>query len=275
MLDALQAVLRTIERPIIAVSGGVDSVTLAAVAAATLDDVLLMHAASAAVPREATERLERLAAARNWKLEIVDAGEFADRRYRENPVNRCFFCKSNLYGTIAARTDRQILSGANLDDLGEYRPGLHAARRHSVRHPYIEAQIGKRVVRAIARDLGLREVAELAASPCLSSRVETGIRIEESTLAFIHAVERQIQSELTPLTVRCRLRAGAVVVELDEATLHGLSPGVAGRVHSIVKDQPNAPLDLPVLLQPYRNGSAFLKDGPGKERPAALQDGSI
>jgi uncharacterized protein len=262
MLETLHAVLRHIERPVIAVSGGVDSVTLAAVAAQTCDDTLLMHAASAAVPREATERLQRMAAARNWQLQILDAGEFADPRYRENPVNRCFFCKTNLYGKIAARTDRQILSGANLDDLGEYRPGLDAARRHSVRHPYIEAQIDKRAVRAIARDLGLREVAELPASPCLSSRVETGIRIEESALAFIHAVERQIQTELTPRTVRCRLRAGAVVVELDEATLYGLSSGAAGRVHAIVKDQPQGPAKLPVLLEPYRNGSAFLTDKP-------------
>jgi uncharacterized protein len=263
MLETLRALLRSIVSPTIAVSGGVDSVTLAAVAAQTCDDTLLVHAASPAVPREATERLTRLATERRWNLQIVDAGEFADPRYRDNPVNRCFYCKSNLYATIAARTGRQILSGANMDDLGEYRPGLDAAREHSVRHPFIEAHIGKLAVRAIAHDLGLHEVAELPASPCLSSRVETGIRIEEATLTFIHAVERMIQTELAPRTVRCRVRAGAVVIELDEPTLRGMTKAATGRAQSIVREQPNRPLEMPILFQPYRNGSAFLKDGHG------------
>jgi len=253
-------VLNAIANPVIAVSGGVDSVTLAAVASQICANTLLMHAVSPAVPREASARLERLAALRNWSLEIVDAGEFADPRYRENPRNRCFFCKTNLYATIAARTNRQILSGANLDDLGEYRPGLDAARQHSVRHPYIEAHIGKGAVRAIARDLGLREVAELPASPCLSSRVETGIRIEEATLAFIHDVERGIHAELAPATVRCRVRAEAVVIELDQATLDALSNEAALRVRSIVEQQPHRPARLPIRVEPYRNGSAFLPD---------------
>jgi uncharacterized protein len=261
MLDALRTLLRSIPTPAIAVSGGVDSVTLAAVATESCRETSLIHAVSPAVPPEATERLQRLAARRGWRLQIVDAGEFADPRYRENPLNRCFFCKTNLYRTIAQQTDQQILSGANMDDLGEYRPGLDAARLHGVRHPYIEARLGKLAVRGLARELGLREVAELPASPCLSSRVETGIRIEKATLAFIHAVERKISAELNPRTVRCRVRAGAVVVELDEPTLYALTGGQARRVHSIVVDQPNRPAALPILLEPYRNGSAFLKEG--------------
>jgi uncharacterized protein len=260
MLDALRTVLRSIDSPAVAVSGGVDSVTLAAVASQTCRDTLLIHAVSPAVPHEATERLQRLAALRGWQLQIVDAGEFADPRYRANPVNRCFYCKNSLYGTIAARTGRQILSGANLDDLGEYRPGLDAARRHSVRHPYIEAHLGKPAVRSIARELGLHDIAELPASPCLSSRVETGIRIEAATLEFVHAVERKIEAELAPRTVRCRVRAGAVVVELDQRTLQALTSAEAERVHGIVRGQPNQPAALPVLLEPYRNGSAFLKE---------------
>ena len=137
----------------------------------------MFHAVSPAVPEEATERVKRLAATQGWRLRIVDAREFADENYLANPVDRCFFCKTNLYGCIARHIDAQILSGANLDDLREYRPGLEAAKRHSVRHPYLEAEIDKRAVRSLARELGLGALSELPAAPCLSSRVETGIAI--------------------------------------------------------------------------------------------------
>ena len=255
MRDALENVLRSIDRPAIAVSGGVDSVTLAN---DLLQDVLVMHAVSPAVPVEATERVQRLAAARGWRLTIVSAGEFDDPDYRANPVNRCFYCKTNLYGTIRATTDRPILSGANVDDLGEYRPGLDAARNPGVRHPYIEANVDKKSLRAISRELGLTEVAELPSSPCLSSRVETGIRIEPSTLAFIHTVERIVARQTGAATVRCRIRAGAIVIELDHGTLAALADDGAEILTAAVEAVPRRPGNLPIHIEAYRNGSAFL-----------------
>ena len=156
-----------IEGPLaVAVSGGVDSVTLATFAHRTAASrVEMFHAVSPAVPREATERVERLASAQGWRLRIVDAGEFTDKSYLANPVDRCFFCKTNLYGCIASLSDSQILSGANLDDLGEYRPGLNAAKLHSVRHPYLEAKVDKTAVRSLARDLGLARLVRTARCP--------------------------------------------------------------------------------------------------------------
>ena len=141
----LATVLSNIGGPLaVAVSGGVDSVTLATFAhRADGSRVEIFHAVSPAVPGEATERVKRLAADHGWRLRIVDAGEFTDANYLANPVDRCFFCKTNLYGCIARQSDAQILSGANLDDLREYRPGLEAAKRHSVRYPYLEAEIVK------------------------------------------------------------------------------------------------------------------------------------
>ena len=211
------------------------------------------------MPGEATARVRELAALEAWRLLVVDAGEFADARYRANPANRCFFCKSNLYDALAAQTSRQVLSGANLDDLGEYRPGLDAAREHGVRHPYVEAGMDKAAVRALARELGLREVAELPSSPCLSSRVETGIRIDPAELAAIHEVERRLSSELSPRTVRCRVRAAGVVVELDPATLENLDEARRVVLRGWIADR--FPADLArkgVGFAPYRNGSAFL-----------------
>jgi uncharacterized protein len=258
------------------VSGGVDSVTLAAVANRLCNDVVLMHAMSPAVPAEATMRVRRLAAKHGWHLQVFEAGEFADAAYRANPVNRCFYCKTNLYGAIRARTDRPILSGANLDDLGEYRPGLDAARLHDVRHPYIEARINKDAVRQIARELALDDVAELPSSPCLSSRIETGIRIEPEALAFIARVEHLLTQEIHPATVRCRIRSAAVVIELDATTLGKLTAEETARLSALIAQQPHLstqqshlssqqtypPSGLPVSFEQYRNGSAFLRERP-------------
>ena len=257
----LAAVLSAIEGPLaVAVSGGVDSVTLATFAHRTAASrVEMFHAVSPAVPREATERVERLASAQGWRLRIVDAGEFTDKSYLANPVDRCFFCKTNLYGCIASLSDSQILSGANLDDLGEYRPGLNAAKLHSVRHPYLEAKVDKRAVRSLARDLGLGALSELPAAPCLSSRVETGIAIRPEVLTAIHAVEQSIAKEFPTGVVRCRVRATGVVIELDPGTL----AAIAGEREAEVRanaDRAFAGIASTsgLTLQPYRNGSAFL-----------------
>jgi uncharacterized protein len=254
----LQTVLAAIARPAIAVSGGVDSMTLAVVAAHVIPDVTVFHATSPAVPAEATERVRRFAGEHGWTLTVVDAGEFADAAYRANPVNRCFHCKTNLYRTIRACTDRPILSGANLDDLGEFRPGLDAARRHGVRHPYVETGLTKAHVRKIARSFGLHGIAELPASPCLSSRVETGIRIEPSTLAFIHDVEKLVARTLAPVTVRCRVRAQAIVVELDAPTLAALSAADRECLTADIGAHRLRPGTVPIEFGEYRNGSAFL-----------------
>jgi uncharacterized protein len=258
LLEALERVLRRIPRPAVAVSGGVDSVSLAAAIHEITRDVLVMHAVSPAVPAEATDRVRETARRRGWNLQVLEAGEFEDPDYRANPVNRCFHCKSNLYRAIRALTERPILSGANLDDLGEYRPGLEAARLFGVRHPYVEAGIAKAGVRDLARELGLHGIADLPASPCLSSRVETGIRIEAATLGFIHGVERMLAADLRPLTVRCRIRAAAIAVELDQETLLALSAEEIRRIETSVRARAGCPEELPVRVEPYRNGSAFL-----------------
>ena len=259
-LGKLESILRTLGPVAVAVSGGVDSLTLATVAHRTLPgDVEMFHAVSPAVPREATDRVRALATGAGWKLTVVDAGEFGDTNYRSNPVNRCFFCKTNLYGALVPLTKAQIVAGTNLDDLGEYRPGLDAAKNHGVRHPFVEASIHKQTVRAIARDLGLGDVAELPSAPCLSSRIETGIAIDPSMLTLVHAAERLVSKMLSPRTVRCRVRAQGVVIELDQQDLAALD----GAKRETLRDEigelfRNGGFEYPVSLAPYRTGSAFL-----------------
>lgn len=261
MKQRLEAILSSLEASAIAVSGGVDSMTLAVIAHRLLgkERVMMMHAVSPAVPPEATERVRHFAENEGWNLRILDAGEFADENYVRNPVNRCFFCKGNLYGAISSISDRQILSGANTDDLGEYRPGLNAARSHHVRHPYLEVGIDKQGVRALARELGLGDLAELPASPCLSSRVETKIAIDPETLRAIHAIERLIDAELKPKTVRCRVRQSGVIIELDPQSLARIAPDRQLDLSSAIAARlPGTLAAKPIGFETYRNGSAFV-----------------
>lgn len=258
--DRLREVLHGFPRLAVAVSGGVDSMTLATAAHRALGSrVTMHHATSPAVPGEATERTRALAMQEGWALDVFDAGEFSDPAYRANPVNRCFFCKTNLYGAVAARTQSPIASGTNLDDLGEYRPGLIAAKQHSVRHPFVEAQIDKATVRVLAAAMDLGTIAELPSSPCLSSRVETGIRIEAPVLAMVHAVESLVVKRLSPQTVRCRVRAEGVVVELDQATLNGLGENRSSLEDELGRMASAAGLTQPIAFALYRTGSAFLQ----------------
>jgi len=256
----LEGLLTDMGEVAVAVSGGVDSLTLATVAHRRLGQrAAMLHAVSPAVPAEATRRTRELAEAQGWRLEVVDAGEFEDPAYRANPVNRCFYCKTNLYGTIARLTRATILSGTNLDDLGEYRPGLEAAKEYGVRHPYVEVGIDKAGVRDLARRLGLPEVAELPSAPCLSSRVETGIAIEAPVLAVVHEVEKRVAAALSPKTVRCRVRKAGVVIELDATSLSGLDEERRGDLdREVGRLLAEAGLLLPVSFAAYRTGSAFL-----------------
>lgn len=255
----LETVLRACGEAAVALSGGVDSLTLAAFAHRVLGvKAMLVHAVSPAVPEAATVRVKEFAASRGASLTVLDAGEFADEAYRANPANRCYFCKSHLYDAIRARFQTVVLSGTNFDDLADYRPGLAAARERGVRHPFVEAGLTKARVRELARQLGLGEIAELPSAPCLSSRVETGIRIEARALALIDAVETQLREEVTPATVRCRFRQRGLIVELDEASLNRLRPGDQARwMERIGARARAAGLSGAVGFEVYRQGSAF------------------
>ncbi len=234
----------------IAVSGGVDSLTLAAFAWSLRPqlNVTLFHASSAAVPHEAGTRVHALATAWGWKLVVVDAGEVDDPRYAQNPINRCYFCKSHLFHAIAAVYDGPLCTGANLDDLDDVRPGRLAAAERGVNEPFVAALMTKSDVRALARSLELDDVADLPASPCLSSRVETGIAIDAPLLLLVDDVERAVRS-LGPAVVRCRVRLSGLVIEhegvVDEDAIRGrVLPLVGGRS---------------VSFAAYRRGSAFLR----------------
>ncbi|MEM7686967.1 MAG: adenine nucleotide alpha hydrolase [Pseudomonadota bacterium] len=259
MSDALNRLvhcLNQLDTIAIAVSGGVDSMTLAHVAhSRSSAKTTMFHAISPAVPDHATARVRHHAGVYGWDLHVVGAGEFDDPDYVRNPVNRCYFCKSNLYGRLSAETHATLCSGTNTDDLGDFRPGLRAADEQNVRHPFVEADIDKAGVRQIASTLGLGDLAELPAQPCLSSRVETGLPIVADQLALIDRLEQRLASALGPGDIRARMTHDGVRVEVPAH----LIPETQSIQDDLVSEISAAGYRL-AGIAPYKRGSAFLRD---------------
>lgn len=261
-LDALTSLLDEIGPRVIACSGGIDSLVLATIAHQQAPDLTTVaHTVTPAVPSAGTARVLAHARRNGWKLELVTSNEFSDERYLSNPTDRCYFCKTNLYDAVAALVegdlgDATVLSGANIDDLGEYRPGLIAADEHDVRHPYVEANIDKAGIRSLAADLGLAE-ADLPASPCLASRLYTGTRVTAERLRSIELGEA-VLSEAGFAVNRCRMRGDEVLVELPEPERercgNDLLDDVASAMRTVLPTIASVALDT----RPYRSGQAIL-----------------
>jgi len=256
-LARLVAALDRHPRLAVAVSGGVDSMTLAHVAwRFARTPTTMYHATGPAVPAAARGRVEAHAAKHGWPLALLDAGEQADPRYRANPADRCYYCKTNLYARIREATSDTIASGTNRDDLDDFRPGLRAARERDVVHPYVEAGIDKARVYAIAAHLGLDDLERLPAQPCLASRVETGIAIKQEDLAFIDSVETRLAERLgREAVLRCRVTHGGIVIELSPA----LDDTAAALARDVGVEACKAEGRMFAGVRSYVRGAAFLR----------------
>lgn len=193
-VQELFAIVRELRSVVVAFSGGVDSAVMLKAALDVLggERVVAVTSRSPAVPqrdlRSAAAVAERIGARHAW----LDTLEFEDERYLSNPSDRCYFCKTELYSQLAPLAKQYgmewVVNGANADDLGDYRPGMQAAREHTVRSPLLEAGISKEGVRALARAQGL-DLHARPASPCLSSRIPYGEPITVEKLGRIDAAE--------------------------------------------------------------------------------------
>ena len=150
------------------------------------DNALAVTADSASVPRSEIAQAQELAALIGIRHVLVKTHEFDDADYVRNDGSRCYFCKDELYGRmeelLAGTGMKVMVSGANLDDLGDYRPGLKAAAEHRVRHPLQEAGFTKADVRLLAQHWGLPNW-DKPASPCLSSRLAPGVAVTPNARA--------------------------------------------------------------------------------------------
>jgi uncharacterized protein len=194
--DRLLEVLRGFGSAAVAFSGGIDSTVVAQAARLALGDrAVAVTADSPSVPRAEIEDARRLAERIGIRHLLVNTEEFADPDYVRNDGSRCYFCKSELYSRIETLLPELgvavICSGANLDDEGDYRPGLKAAAEHRVRHPLQEAGFTKADVRALALAWEL-PTWDKPASPCLSSRLAPGVEVTPERTARVEAAEKYL-----------------------------------------------------------------------------------
>ncbi len=190
-LKQLQTIFAEMGRALIAYSGGVDSTLVAKIAYDVLGDrALAITAESPSLLPEELEDARIQAAAIGIVHEVVQTSEMDNPNYTSNPINRCYFCKSELHDTLKPlaleRGYPYVVDGVNADDLGDYRPGIQAAKERGARSPLAEVGVTKAEVRQLSKQLGL-PWWDKPAQPCLSSRFPYG---EEITVGKLQRVGR-------------------------------------------------------------------------------------
>jgi len=212
----LREVLSGFSSAIVAFSGGVDSAYLSVVATQVLGSgALCVTADSPSYPEHHRSLARRVAESFALRHEVVPTAELERPEYRANPVNRCYYCKTELYTTLSAiastRAIDVVLDGNNADDRGDYRPGRQAAREHGVRSPLDEVGLTKAEIRELSRAAGMPTWDE-PASACLSSRIPYD---HEITSEKLHMVE-QAEDALRTLGFRvCRVRHHDTLARLE------------------------------------------------------------
>jgi uncharacterized protein len=250
--------LSSLESAVIAFSGGVDSAVLTAVAFDALKDrILAVTGSSPSVPSRDMGSAVSFCQGRGIPHMVVETSEFTDNDFVSNPDNRCFYCKSNLFGHLkriaAEKGFKFVVEGTNASEITGHRPGFGAAQSDKgIATPFVELGLTKDDVRSIARELGL-EVAERPSTACLASRIPTGVRIEPEVLKRIDEAENYLLW-LGVKQVRVRHHGDIARIEADEAGMRIClenSAGITAMLASL--GWKNVTLDL----KGYRTGGGM------------------
>jgi pyridinium-3,5-biscarboxylic acid mononucleotide sulfurtransferase len=270
--EELESRIRSLESCVVAFSGGVDSSLVAAFAARALGErALAVTAVSSALATGELDGARAVAREIGIRHETITTAELEREGYRRNDRDRCYHCKTELYDTLralaGARGYRAVLSGANADDLGDWRPGLRAAEEHGVVHPLLEAGVGKDEVRALARTLGVPS-AEKPAAPCLASRIPYGTAVDPQVLARIDRAELALK-QLGYRILRVRHFGELGRVELGgEELRRALTPAGRDEVTAAVAAAGYSAVEI--SEEPFRSGSL---NGPSFTRLLAVTPG--
>jgi len=197
--EELKTYIKQFNKVIVAFSGGIDSyfVLKAAVDSLGSDNVLAVTGDSPSLKESEKGQTASLAKSIRANHRVIFTKEMSDPNYYNNPVNRCFFCKDELYKKLIELKDKlkydTIFDGTNYDDMSDYRPGYQASKNHNIVSPLVELKFTKDKIRKISKELGL-VIWDKPSSPCLSSRIPYGQKVTIEKLSLIEKAEEVLKS---------------------------------------------------------------------------------